>query len=381
MNSVYYWSPCLTKVGTYKSTINSALSLAKYSKNFFSVKIINICGEWDSQKEFFNKNNIELIDLGLNYFKYLPKTGFFKSRLSYLIIILLSFIPMTVMMFKKKPKFLIIHLLTSLPLILNFIFRFKTNLILRISGYPKLNVFRFILWKYMCNKIHKITCPSNDLRKQLEERKVFKNSKLTFLPDPIIEVKKFKKKNNFKIKENDNKFFMSAGRLTKQKNFHYLIEEFSNFNKKNPNYDLYIFGDGEEKNSLLLEIKKKDLTNKVFLMGYSNEIYDYMKHADAFILSSLWEDPGFVIIEAAMNNLFIISSNCKNGPNEFLDNGKGGLLFENNKKIALSDSLNKYVLMKNTQEIFRKKIISKKKCKNYTLLNHQSMLNNILSIN
>ena len=256
MNSVYYWSPCLTKVGTYKSTINSALSLAKYSKNVFSVKIINICGEWDSQKEFFKKNNIELIELGFNYFKYLPKTGFFKSRLSYLIIILLSFIPLTVMMFKKKPKFLIIHLLTSLPLILNFIFKFKTSLILRISGYPKLTLFRFILWKYMCHKIHKITCPSIDLQKQLEERKIFKKSKLTFLPDPIIEVKKFKKKNNFKIKENNNKFFMSAGRLTKQKNFHYLIEEFSNFSKKNPKYDLYIFGDGEEKNSLLLEIKK-----------------------------------------------------------------------------------------------------------------------------
>ena len=49
-------------------------------------------------------------------------------------------------------------------------------------------------------------------------------------------------------------------------------------------------------------------------MGYSENIYYFMKRAKAFILSSLWEDPGFVIIESAMNNLFVISSDCKNGP-------------------------------------------------------------------
>ena len=79
MKEVYYWSPCLTKVGTYKSTINSAISLAKYSENQYSVKIINSCGEWDSQKELFKENKIELINLGYNYFKFLPKQVFLKA--------------------------------------------------------------------------------------------------------------------------------------------------------------------------------------------------------------------------------------------------------------------------------------------------------------
>ena len=50
MKRIYYWSPCLNKVGTYKSTINSAISLAKYSKNY-KIKIINSCGEWDDEKK------------------------------------------------------------------------------------------------------------------------------------------------------------------------------------------------------------------------------------------------------------------------------------------------------------------------------------------
>ena len=31
----------------------------------------------------------------------------------------------------------------------------------------------------------------------------------------------------------------------------------------------------------------------------------------------MWEEVGFVLVEAAISNLFIISSDCKNGPKEF----------------------------------------------------------------
>ena len=55
MKKVFYWSPCLTKVGTYKATINSALSLSKYSGSDFSINIINSCGEWNSEKVFLKK--------------------------------------------------------------------------------------------------------------------------------------------------------------------------------------------------------------------------------------------------------------------------------------------------------------------------------------
>ena len=67
-----------------------------------------------------------------------------------------------------------------------------------------------------------------------------------------------------------------------------------------------------------------------------------MKDSDAFILSSKWEEMGFVIIESALANLFIISSDCPNGPSEFLNNGQNGLLYENNKSMALYNALKKY---------------------------------------
>ena len=73
--SIYYWSPCLTKVGTVKSTLNSAISLAKYSKRY-EVKILNVFGEWSKYKNYLKKKNVEVKDLTFNYYNFLPKNGF-----------------------------------------------------------------------------------------------------------------------------------------------------------------------------------------------------------------------------------------------------------------------------------------------------------------
>ncbi len=381
MRNVYYWSPCLEKVGTYWSTMNSAIALAKYNKNRFSVKMINVCGEWDTEKSFLEENNIELIDLGLNYFKFLPKTGFFKSRFSFLVIFMLSIFPL-IKLLKTKPDYLIIHLITSLPIILFSILNFNTKLILRISGLPKINLFRGFLWRMASKKIHKILSPSNDLISQLSKIEIFPQNKLFFLPDPIIRIRKFiddiKSSNEKNLNNSKRKYFISVGRLTKQKNFTYLIDEFYKFTKNNDDYDLFIFGEGEYKKKLLNQINNYNLSNRIFLKGYSKNIYSHMKGAQAFILSSLWEDPGFVIIEAGMCNLFIISSNCKNGPREFLQNGKGGLLFESNKKKALEDSLNSFINL--NKNLVSYKIATKKNCMKYTLFRHFKIFEKILLI-
>lgn len=378
---IYYWSPCLTKVGTYKSTIHSMISLAKYSSKRNKIKIINSCGEWNEQKDFFKRSNIEVVDFGFNYFRYLPKTGFIGSRFSYLIIFFTSLIPLIKIILKEKPDYLILHLITSLPLLINSIFKNKTKIVLRISGYPRLNFLRYFFWKFSNRFIYKITCPSVDLKKQLIKINLFDENKIFFLADPIISIEDQKKnylktqnKNNIKIR---GKYFIAVGRLTKQKNFNYLINEFKDFVNHNKDYELLIFGEGEDKIKLLNSIQKYKLDNHVRLMGYSNYIFDYMRQAEAFILSSLWEDPGFVLIEAAMCNLFIISSDCKNGPREILLNGKGGLLYETNKKGELNQKLNLFLNL--DKKKYDMKLLTKKNILKYTLFRHyKSFRKNII---
>ena len=144
----------------------------------------------------------------------------------------------------------------------------------------------------------------------------------------------------------------------------------------NKEFILLIFGTGEQQKYLTNLIEKNKVNTNIFLMGYSKDIYFYMKRAEAFILSSLWEDPGFVIIESALSNLPIISSNCKNGPSEFLQNGRAGILFENNKKGELKKSLD--IFMSQKAKMSNKKILAKKNSLNYTLFRHYKLFNKIL---
>ena len=251
---VFYWSPCLNAVGTIKSTLNSAIALSKYSKDH-KVFVINSCGEWSDYRDIFSKNSVELIDLNFDYFKYLPKKGFIGSRFSYFVIFILSFFPLLILLKKEKPNSIILHLITSLPLILLYLFKFKSNFILRISGYPKLHKFRKFLWKINNKKLKSITCPSKELMYKLKKKKIFDEKKLFYLPDAIISLEEFSKKES-KINTNldfikNKKVFLAAGRLTRQKNFSYLISEFNNFIKINKDFILIILGEGEEKNLLL----------------------------------------------------------------------------------------------------------------------------------
>ena len=378
---IFYWSPCLDRVGTVISTINSAISLSKYNKNN-DVRIINACGEWDQYKELLNKNSICLIDLNFKYFKVLPKRGFISSRFSYIIIYLLSFFPLYFLLKKEQPKKIVLHLITSLPLTLLYLFKFKSDFILRISGYPKLNIIRKFFWNSVSKKLKFVTCPTLDLKKNLENLNLFDSSNLHYLPDAIIKIKNLKKKPKLPIDFNlskNKKVVLSVGRLTKQKNFSYLIEEFSDFLKVNNDFVMFILGEGEDKAKLNKLINNKGLEEKIFLLGFKKDVYSFMRNSEIFILSSLWEEVGFVMIEAAICNSYIISSDCPNGPKEFLNNGKNGILFRNNSKKALLKSLINYSRL-DKEKIFADKVILKKKTSKYTMFKHFLVFDKLLNL-
>ena len=383
MKTIFYWSPCLSKVGTVKSTVNSALAMSNYSKEKYKVKIINACGEWDDYEELFKQHGIDLIKFKFKFFSYLPKNGFLSSRISYLVIILFSFFPLLKVLKREKPQFMIMHLLTSLPIILNNLFKFQTKFILRISGFPKLNIFRKFLWKSSSKNIFKITCPTQDLLSYLKRENIFEIDKMFYLQDAIINIQdyieKIKKKDKVFLDkvEKWNHYFLAVGRLTKQKNYPYLISEFINYLKIKKDGILLIIGEGEEKDLLTKLIRKNNVSDNIFILSNINNVYPFMKKARALILASLWEEVGFVIVEAAFCNLFVISSDCQNGPKEFLENGKAGYLFQSNIKNELTKKIQNFTKVEGNLK--KLKIKAKKNSSNYTLFRHHLSLKKILS--
>lgn len=380
MKKIFYWSPYLTNVATIEAVINSIKSVKKYSKSFNPI-LINVCGEFDNYKNDLLKLDIEVIDLVFfSYHKFLPTKGFLQSRLSFLIIFIISFIPLFLLIRASKPDYLIFHLITSLPILVSNLIKKKTKFILRISGLPKYNLFRKFLWKNLGKNIYKVTCPTKGTINDLRLLKIFNDDKIILLRDPIINIKEFLKMKNKKNYLNfDDKDFsiVAIGRLTKQKNFKLLIQCFDQVLNLKKNSKLFIIGEGEQRNFLQKLIENKKLSQKIFLLGFQKNVFNYLKNANLFILSSLWEDPGWALMEAAMCNTLILSSNCRNGPKEFLEDNRGGVLFDNN---SIQDFLSKFkqITELDQKQIIEKKFFSKKKVKLFTNFNHYNKLNLIL---
>lgn len=131
-------------------------------------------------------------------------------------------------------------------------------------------------------------------------------------------------------KENSKKFnFINVAFLDKNKNQEMLINSFSDAFSKNDNISLTIVGDGKEYAYLKKLIENLNLEKKVFLYGSASrlEVKDLLHTSDAFVLSSINETFGVVLIEAMSCGLPVVSTKC-GGPESIINNSNLGLLCE-----------------------------------------------------
>ena len=378
MKKNYFWSPHIdNQIATVKSVSNSINSLTRYKKNSKNF-LINVFGEWDK----FSFQKINKIDLIINRNLRSRKfKGFFNSRFLYFSIFFLSYFPLKKLLIKDKPDFLIIHLITSIPILLFIFNKFKTKLILRISGYPKLNFFRFLLWKIASTKIRYVICPTEETKNFLLKKNIFKKNQVIYIPDPILNIKQINNLKREKLETNFIKpFFLSVGRFTKQKNHIFLINFFSKNSQYLEDYKLIIIGHGELESYYKKIIMDRKLDKKIQILGYKKNIFKYLYNAKCVISCSLWEDPGFVMIETAYVGTPIISSDCPSGPKEFIGNNENGFIFNSNDEVSFKRALDNFLISSN-ESINEKLISAKKRSKLYTCFNNSKKLSNIINEN
>ena len=138
-----------------------------------------------------------------------------------------------------------------------------------------------------------------------------------------------------------------------------------------------IAGDGEDKDRITNYIVKNKLEKNIILLGHVANIYPLMKFAKSFIMSSLWEDPGFVIIEAAFCRTMVFSSDCNTGPKEIIKDNFNGILFKSNN---IDNFLEKFELLISS---FNKKdllINNLKQVRQFTQFNHYISFEKLLSL-
>lgn len=310
---------------------------------------------------FFKKGlDLELLTSNFDQFvKFNKKINFIgtkkkfwqnKNRLiKYLVCLIILFINLI----KRKDKPLIFAFQANIYAI--FVAKIlNTKIITRSnsapSGWSK-NILKNYLYKFLIKKADDIMVNSLDFQKSFK-----KNFNLTpkCIYNPFNKKfinSKLKKKEKIDFFEKKSLNLISVGRLTDQKDHLTLIKSIKILNK-NIKVKLIIIGQGKNKKILNDYILSNKLQNKVKLIGYLKNPYNYIKKSDIVILTSKFEGLPNILLEAQYLKKYIISTNCETGPREILLNGKAGDLIKIGDYKKLSTLINNYNK--------RKKIIKEK---------------------
>lgn len=102
-----------------------------------------------------------------------------------------------------------------------------------------------------------------------------------------------------KLEINDNAVVIgNVARFAVQKNHVFLMEVFQIFHQKNPDAVLLLVGDGALRPQIEKFIDENKLRENVIIAGVQSDVWDYYQAMDIFVLPSLYEGLGIVVIEA-----------------------------------------------------------------------------------
>ncbi|MBI5126400.1 MAG: glycosyltransferase family 4 protein [Candidatus Taylorbacteria bacterium] len=130
----------------------------------------------------------------------------------------------------------------------------------------------------------------------------------------------------------------SVGELHPIKGHIYAIEAIGLLIKKYPTLRYVIMGDGEYRKTIEHYIEKHNLGHHVILLGNIPNGASYLKAFDIFLLPSLSEAFGYVVLEAGIAQLPVIAS-AVGGVIEIVDDMKSGILIQPQKSHEIASAI------------------------------------------
>ena len=199
------------------------------------------------------------------------------------------------------------------------------NMFSRVIRRSKIPLLRFSkpIFKSIYKKADKVISTSDGVKEDLIKNFGMPKDKIKTIYNPC-DIEEIKKKSKEKrILEREKEIFekptiINVGSLTEQKGQWHLIRSFKKVKEEIPEAQLVILGEGNLK-EYLDELKRDmSLEDNVHLLGFKQNPFKYMKKSDSFVLSSVYEGLGNVIIESLACGTPVISTDCKSGPREIL---------------------------------------------------------------
>ena len=152
---------------------------------------------------------------------------------------------------------------------------------------------------------------------------------------------------------------VTVGRLEPQKSYMRLLRIAKKLIEDGMDVELWILGDGTERNLLEQYVSENKMQERVCLLGFHTNPYKYLRQGDLFVCSSLSEGYSTAVTEALILGLPIITTDCS-GMAELLQNGECGVITENDEA-ALYEGLKRLLADKSLLEHYRHKAIERGK--------------------
>ena len=184
----------------------------------------------------------------------------------------------------------------------------------------------------------KIVAVSRAIKSRLEIEKGFQN--VYYIPNTFD----YLEPESSEFKETKNRYIIAVGRLQNEtKQLDKLIEAYSKTTLPQKKVNLLILGEGEDKIQLVQKISHLNLDERVKVLGFKSDAYDYMRNSEFLVLSSRVEGFPYVILEALNLKTPVVSFDCKSGPSEMIEHEVNGLLVEDQDFDALKNAIDRLI--------------------------------------
>lgn len=238
--------------------------------------------------------------------------------------------------------------------------------------------FYHVWFDYLTTKFCKLVIVNSYFtKKQFVEKEKIPQEKIVVVYNGI-DFNSFKPK--YKKEKNLNEFNLDINykivgtitRLHKEKGVDFIPYIVKNVSKNVENVKFLIVGDGPEEKNFRLQLKKNNLSEKVYLIGFKDNIPDILTTLDVFFLPSREESFPQVILEAMTVGVPVVANDI-GGINEIVEDGKTGFLVNN------LDMMVKKIIKLLTDAELHKKMIenSREKVKNFDIKKMISQIENI----
>ena len=132
---------------------------------------------------------------------------------------------------------------------------------------------------------------------------------------------------------------LAVGTLKTIKDYPTLLKAFALLLRAMPDARLLVLGEGDERTPLEALVQELGIAGNVSLPGFVDNTEAYYDKADLFVLTSVGEGFGNVIVEALEHGVPVVSTDCPSGPREILAGGRYGTLVPVSDPEALAEAM------------------------------------------